>query len=77
MKVCFAQNTPNAPSGITSWEGDKGRKMPKMNNLASTGLRISASLDNKPKQKYGLFYKFSLSVVGACDADNPHTHIYN
>ena len=35
-----------------------------MIDLASTGLRISVSLDNKPKQKYGLFAKFSLEVIG-------------
>ena len=38
--------------------------------LASTGLRGSASLDNKPKQTYGLFSKFSLSVIGTCKVSN-------
>ena len=30
-------------------------------------------LDNKPKQKYGLFTKLSLALIGSCDvAKNPH-----
>ena len=37
-----------------------------MINLASTGLRRYARLDNKPKQKYCLFAKFSLPVIGEC-----------
>ena len=41
--------------------------MPNMINLESTGLRRSTRLDNKPRQKYGLFYKFSLEVIVACD----------
>ena len=41
--------------------------------LASNGIRISAGLDSKPKQKYGLFDKLLLSVVGACEVDkNPY-----
>ena len=41
--------------------------------MASTGLNISARLDNKTKQKYGLFAKLSLAVVGLCEAaKNPH-----
>ena len=41
--------------------------------MASTGLRRSYGLANKPKQKYDLFDKFSLTVVGACEvAKNPH-----
>ena len=49
--------------------------MPKMIDLAPTGLRISARLANKIKQKYGLFAKLSLSVVGACEEAN-NTHIF-
>ena len=31
---------------------------------------------NKPKQKYGLFAKLSLALIGACEvAKNPHTFI--
>ena len=44
-----------------------------MLDLSSTGLRRSASLANKTKQKYGLFSKLSLAIVGACEvAKNPH-----
>ena len=44
-----------------------------MIDLASIGLRISARLDNKTKEKYGLFTKLSLEVIGACDvANNPN-----
>ena len=47
--------------------------MTKMIYIASTGLRRSARLDNNTKQKYGLFTKFSLAVIGACEvAKNPH-----
>ena len=47
-----------------------------MINLAPTGLRRSARLANKPKQKYGLFAKLSLSVNRACDvAKNAHTFL--
>ena len=43
-----------------------------MINLASTCIRISARLANKSRQKYGLFDKFSLAVVGSCEvAKNP------
>ena len=39
----------------------------------STGHIISARLANKPKQKYGLFAKLLLAVLGACYvANNPH-----
>ena len=41
-----------------------------MFDLASTSLSISDRLDNKPKQRYGLFAKFSLAVIGACEVDN-------
>ena len=47
--------------------------MPKIMDLESTGLRRSSRLDNKPKQKYGIFAKFSLEVIGACEVDKkPH-----
>ena len=50
--------------------------MPNTTNLVFTGIRISARLDNKHKQKYGLFAKLSLSVIEACDvANNPHIFI--
>ena len=51
-------------------KGEKGSKMPKMFDLESTGLRISTRLANKTKQKYGIFSKFSLAVIGACDVAN-------
>ena len=64
------------PSGVSSCEGDKRSKFPKVLNLALAGLRISARLDNKTRQKYGLFSKISLSVIGACEMDkNPHIFI--
>ena len=48
-------------------------QMHKMIDLVSTSVRIHYRLDNKPKQKYGLFAKFLLSVIGACKvAKNPH-----
>ena len=44
-----------------------------MIDLESTGLRRSAGLANKHKQKYSLFDKFSLAVIVACELDkNPH-----
>ena len=47
--------------------------MPKRIDLASTCLRRSARLANKPKRKYGLFADFLLAVIGACEVDiNPH-----
>ena len=49
--------------------------MPKIIDLASTGLRRYARLANKPRQKYGLFAKFSLAVIGAYDVDK-NLHIY-
>ena len=61
------------PNGMTSCDVEKGRNIPKMMDLASTGIRRSARLANKPRQKYGLCAKFSLSVIGACEvAKNPH-----
>ena len=58
---------------MTSCEGYKGvkeSKIPKMLDLESTYLRRYYGLDNKPKQKYGLFATFSLAVVGACEVSN-------
>ena len=52
-KVCFDQQWSNAPSGMPSRKGDKGSKgskIPKMIDLASTGLRRSSRLANKPKK---------------------------
>ena len=44
-----------------------------MINLAPAGLRRYVRLDNKPRQKYGLFAKFSLSAIVAFEvANNPH-----
>ena len=58
---------------MPSREGEKGSKMPKMINIASTGVKSSARLDNKPKQRYGLFAKLSLAVNVECDiSKNPH-----
>ena len=42
-------------------------------DLASIGLRISARLANKPKQKYVVFTKLSLVLFVACElAKNSH-----
>ena len=47
-----------------------------MTDMSSTGIRRFAMLANKPIQKYGLFAKFSLEVIGACEvAKNPHIFI--
>ena len=47
--------------------------MPKMVDPASTVIRRSERLANKPRNIYNLFDKFSLSVVVACEvAKNPH-----
>ena len=40
-------------------------KNPKIINLAPTGLGRSSRLDDKPKNKYSSFSKFSLAVIGA------------
>ena len=56
-------------------EKGKGSKIPKMVDLASTGFRISSRLANKPKQKYGLYAKLSLSVIVACEVAK-NTHIF-
>ena len=50
-------------------------KIPNMTDLVSTGIRIYARLANKPRQKYGLFDKLSLAVIGACESDKK-THIF-
>ena len=53
-----------------------GSKMSYMINLASTGIWRSARLANTPRQKYGLFSKFSLALIGAYEvAMNPHIYI--
>ena len=71
-KFGFTQEPSNTPSGISSGN----REISKMTNiidLESTGLRISDRFANKPKQKYGLFDKLSLVVIGAREvAKNPH-----
>ena len=47
-----------------------------MIDLELTGLRIYARLANNPRQKYGLFDKFSLALIGAYDAaNNPHVFL--
>ena len=66
-KVHFPQQSSNVPSGIPSRKGRKEPNISKMVDLASTSLSISARLDNKPRPKYGLFDKFSLAVIGACE----------
>ena len=61
---------------MPSREGGNGSKIPKTIDIASTGCSISAKLDNKPRQKYGLFDKLSLLVIGVCElANNPHIFI--
>ena len=65
-KVGLSQNPPKAPSGIPSFEGKELSKMANIVDLATTGLRISSRLDNKPKQKYGFFSKLLLEGVEAC-----------
>ena len=57
-------------------KGYNGGKNPKMTDLASTGIRIYARLANKLRQNYGVFYKFSITFIGACEAaNNPHKFI--
>ena len=46
-----------------------------MIDLTSAGLRKHARLANKHKLTYGLFAKFSLVVVGACELDKK-IHIF-
>ena len=44
-----------------------------MIDMESTGLRISASLDNKTRQKYGLFATLSIAAIQSCEVDkNPN-----
>ena len=44
-----------------------------MIDMESTGIRISARFDSNLRQKYGLFAKLLLAVIGACEvAKNPH-----
>ena len=50
--------------------------MPKIINLESTGIRISAMLVYKSRLKYGLFAKFLLTVIRLYEvAKNPHTYL--
>ena len=58
-----------------SCEGEKRSKMPNVIDLASTFIRISDGLDNKPKQKYGLLSKLSLLVIVAHEVDK-NSHIF-
>ena len=44
-------------------------------DLASTGIRRSARLDNNPRQKYDLFAKLSLSVIVVFEVYK-NTHIF-
>ena len=46
----------------------------KMLGMEPTGLRRSARLANKPKQKYGLFAKLSLELIVSCEVDNNPTY---
>ena len=58
---------------MPSSDGEKETKMPKMIDLAPTGLRRSERLANETRQKYGLVAKFSLSLIGTCEVDkNPY-----
>ena len=58
---------------MPSSDGEKETKMPKMIDLAPTGLRRSERLANETRQKYGLVAKFSLSLIGTCEViKNPH-----
>ena len=43
-------------------------------DLSSTGLRRSHRFSNKPKQKYGIFDKLSLALVGACEEHFKNTY---
>ena len=56
-------------------QGIKLSKMPKMIDIESTYLRRADRLDNKPKQKYYLFVKLFLSVIGACEVAKK-SHIF-
>ena len=50
-----------------------GIKIPKLIDLASTGLRKYIILAKQPRQKYVLFAKFSLAVTWVYKVDNnPH-----
>ena len=74
-KLRFNQQASSSPSGITSSEVEKVSKMPKMIDLASTNLKRSDRLANKPKQKYNLFHRFLLSVIVACEVAKK-SHIF-
>ena len=45
-----------------------------MINLESTGPRIYARLATKPKQKFGLFDKFSFALTGAFEVAKKTTY---
>ena len=76
-KLLFPNNHPMLPEGYhhENEKREKREKMHKMIDIASTGLRRSTKLDNKPKLKYGLFDQFSLSVIGACEVSK-NLHIF-
>ena len=58
-KVWFDQQSSNIPSRNAVSRGRKRMKSPRIINIESTGPRRSTRLANKPRQKNGLFYKFS------------------
>ena len=71
-KLFFAKQSSYAPSGIPYHKGEKVSTMTKTFDLESTGIMRYSRLANKPKQKYDLFDKLSLSLIGACEvAKNP------
>ena len=47
-RVGFSQQSPNKSRGMLSRKVERGSKMPKDSNLASTGLRRSAMLASNP-----------------------------
>ena len=51
--------------------GEKGSKIPKMINMASTGLRISTRLANKPKQNMVYFLNHHEQWLDNISAKNP------
>ena len=51
--------------------------MPRMINLASTGPSRYAGLANKPRQKYVLFAKLSLELIGACEVAKNPPNLFN
>ena len=66
-------NHPTILVGCYLTREKKVSKLPNMVNLASTVHKRCARLDNKPKQKHGLFDKLLLSITGFFEvAKNPH-----